>query len=85
LFRGCHSNIYTSFPNKFIAIFRHLDNTELKVTDTVEMTTNGENNNYIPNLKWNKLTLLNAGVIKVHARNSEGEASCTAKLAINGK
>ena len=44
-----------------------------------------DGNDYDINLKLNKLRLVNAGQIKVNAKNSEGEASCMVKLTVKGK
>ena len=64
---------------------RYLNDEKLQSNDAVLMTSSASKNDYDLNLKWNKLSLLNAGQIKVHAKNSEGEAMCTAKLAVRGK
>jgi len=77
-----HSKTHYCF---FKNISRYLNDEELETKENVVMTTSAEKDNYNLNLRHGKLSLLNAGLIKVHARNSEGEASCTAKLAVKGK
>jgi len=68
----------------YFFFIRYLNNEQLKTSDTVLTATNADKNDYIPSLKLSKLMLLNVGQVKVHAKNSEGEASCTANLGVNG-
>ena len=48
------------------------------------ITSGADQNEYDSHLKFNKLRLINEGQIKINARNSEGEATCTVKLLVKG-
>jgi len=57
----------------------------LKEGDALSMSTTAETTDYNLNLTLDELKLLHRGEIKVHAKNSEGEASNTATLTVKGR
>ena len=65
-------------------VCRYLNEIELKANDRIKIKSIADMNNQVLSLKLDKLKVQDAGLIKVVARNSLGEASITAEVMVKG-